>query len=334
VAIDVVTVALIAVAFGFLIPHRAPRASGTTWDAGGWVTYAVAAVATPFRRRFPRATLALVLLAALAALYLRAGGGAVAYVAMALYSVAAVSSRRAALIIVGLVASAVLAATIIGGGDQALVRGGFVVMVGAAPDMEVLGEAADGAQAVAMVRQHHPDVVLMDIRMPVLDGIEATRAITTDPDTAAARVLILTTFDLDDYVYRALRGRRQRVPAQGHRPRGTSRRDPHPGRRRRPAGPGHHPPPDPRIRQPARARRILLTQAARPPVGPGAGGAGRSGRRLVERRDRRAPAHLRSHRQNARQPPADETGRPRPRPAGHDRLRDQARHPRLSMPTA
>jgi DNA-binding NarL/FixJ family response regulator len=89
--------------------------------------------------------------------------------------------------------------------DQALVRGGFVVMVGAAPDMEVLGEAGDGAQAVELVRRHHPDVVLMDVRMPVLDGIEATRAITTDPATSGAHILILTTFDLDDYVYRALR---------------------------------------------------------------------------------------------------------------------------------
>ena len=65
--------------------------------------------------------------------------------------------------------------------DQALVRGGFAVMVDAAPDMEVVGEAGDGAEAVALVREHRPDVVLMDIRMPVMDGIEATRPITADP---------------------------------------------------------------------------------------------------------------------------------------------------------
>jgi DNA-binding NarL/FixJ family response regulator len=87
--------------------------------------------------------------------------------------------------------------------DQALVRSGFRVLVDVAPDMEVVGEAADGAEAVALVAAHSPDVVLMDIRMPVLDGIEATRAITAA--NPATKVLILTTFDLDEYVYAALR---------------------------------------------------------------------------------------------------------------------------------
>jgi DNA-binding NarL/FixJ family response regulator len=89
--------------------------------------------------------------------------------------------------------------------DQALVRGGFRVLVDAAEDMEVVGEAADGAEAVQLVARTHPDVVLMDIRMPVTDGIEATRLITGTPGGAVTKVLILTTFDLDEYVYGALR---------------------------------------------------------------------------------------------------------------------------------
>ena len=88
--------------------------------------------------------------------------------------------------------------------DQALVRGGFRVLVDIAADMEVLGEASDGTEAVALARQHHPDVVLMDVRMPVQDGIEATRLIKGDNDTAGVKVLVLTTFDLDEYVYAAL----------------------------------------------------------------------------------------------------------------------------------
>lgn len=87
--------------------------------------------------------------------------------------------------------------------DQALVRGGFRMLLESADDIEVVGEAGDGEQAVAMVTATHPDVVLMDIRMPVLDGLEATRRIITSG--SAARVVILTTFDLDAYVFEALR---------------------------------------------------------------------------------------------------------------------------------
>ena len=86
--------------------------------------------------------------------------------------------------------------------DQGLVRAGFRMILEAQPDIEVVGEAADGDQAVTLARQEHPDVVLMDIRMPHLDGIAATSAVVTDrPQT---RVLVLTTFDLDEYVYAAL----------------------------------------------------------------------------------------------------------------------------------
>jgi DNA-binding NarL/FixJ family response regulator len=87
--------------------------------------------------------------------------------------------------------------------DQYLVRAGLRGIVDTAPDLTVVAEAASGRQAVDLARQERPDVVLMDIRMPELDGLEATRLITATTDV---RVLILTTFDLDDYVYQALRG--------------------------------------------------------------------------------------------------------------------------------
>ena len=89
--------------------------------------------------------------------------------------------------------------------DQALVRGSFRLLVDTAPDLTAIGEAATGREAVRLARQEKPDIVLMDIRMPDTDGIDATRQITADPQTSAVRVLILTTFELDEYVFAALR---------------------------------------------------------------------------------------------------------------------------------
>ncbi len=89
--------------------------------------------------------------------------------------------------------------------DQALVRAGFAALLDAQDDMHVEGEAADGAEAVRLVREQLPDVVLMDIRMPGTDGLAATRAIASDPALAGVRVIVLTTFELDEYVFEALR---------------------------------------------------------------------------------------------------------------------------------
>ncbi|WP_410637621.1 response regulator [Amycolatopsis sp. lyj-346] len=87
--------------------------------------------------------------------------------------------------------------------DQELMRVGFRMVLGAQADIDVVGEAGDGAQAIELAAELRPDVVLMDIRMPVLDGVEATKRIVAD---GTARVLVMTTFDLDEYVYAALQG--------------------------------------------------------------------------------------------------------------------------------
>jgi DNA-binding NarL/FixJ family response regulator len=89
--------------------------------------------------------------------------------------------------------------------DQALVRSGFTMLLSGEPDIDVVGEASNGAEAVALARSERPDVMLLDVRMPVMDGLEATRRITADASLATTRVVILTTFDLDEYVHEALR---------------------------------------------------------------------------------------------------------------------------------
>jgi len=89
--------------------------------------------------------------------------------------------------------------------DQALLRAGFRMLLESAPDMAIVGEAHNGGQAVALAREHRPDVVLMDLRMPEVDGLTATRRITSDPQLTSVRVVVLTTFDDDESVFAALR---------------------------------------------------------------------------------------------------------------------------------
>jgi DNA-binding NarL/FixJ family response regulator len=95
--------------------------------------------------------------------------------------------------------------TVVVADDQTLVRTGFKALLDAEDDVEVVGEAGTGAEAVALTIDRRPDVVLMDIRMPDVDGLAATRQITEHPDLGAVKVLVLTTFELDEYVYEALR---------------------------------------------------------------------------------------------------------------------------------
>ena len=206
--------------------------------------------------------------------------------------------------------------------DQALVRGTVRLLVDTAPDLEVIGEAATGAEAVEIATSQKPDVLLMDIRMPVMDGIEATRRITQCPETADVRILILTTFDLDAYVYAALR-----AGASGFLLKDTPPADLLTAIRIIAAGDA--------LLAPAVTRRLIAEFARRPEPGqrpagtpgrghrPGAGGPDPDRPRPVQRGDRAGSARHHGHRQDPRRPAAGQARRPRPGPAGHARLRNR-----------
>ncbi len=120
--------------------------------------------------------------------------------------------------------------------DQALIRTGFRLILASEPGIEVVGEAVDGRDAIDLARRVRPDVVLMDIRMPNMDGVEATRALAGAGVRDPVKVVILTTFDLDEYVVDALQAGACRIPAQGHAAGGAGARHPCRRERRRPAG--------------------------------------------------------------------------------------------------
>ncbi len=218
--------------------------------------------------------------------------------------------------------------------DQALVRAGFVVMVNSATDMQVLGEAADGAEAVALVGSTIPMSSSWTSGCRCSTASRPPEAITTDPATAATRVLMLTTFDLDDYVYRALR-----AGASGFLLKDTAPEELLAGIRTLADGDA--------LLAPSVTRRLIREFANRPETTDRPSPAllqplsarerevlDRSGRRVVQRRDRRSTAHLCRHRQNPRQPAPHETRGPRPGPVGDDRLRDRLGHPRLTHQSA
>jgi DNA-binding NarL/FixJ family response regulator len=203
--------------------------------------------------------------------------------------------------------------------DQQLVRTGFRLILDSEPDIEVIGEATNGREAVTMARELRPDVILMDIRMPELDGIEATRQVIDIHGERTTRVLILTTFDLDEYVYDALR-----AGASGFLLKDVPADQLAAGVRMVAAGdallaPRDHPPPDRAVRSHRachrHAGRHRRTHAAR------ARGVPAGGQGDVECGDRQPALHRRNNCQNARHASADEAWGPRPRTSSGAGLR-------------
>ena len=212
--------------------------------------------------------------------------------------------------------------------DQPLMRTGFRMILDAEPDLEVVGEAADGGEAVRLAGHVRADVVLMDIRMPGMDGIEATRRLAGDGVQDPVRVLILTTFDLDEYVLSALR-----AGASGFLLKDVPPEDLVEAIQVVAAGDA--------LLAPSVTRRLLDRfaanlpdpAAARPPALDTLTARelevlGLVAQGHVQRRDRRAPGGQRDHRQDPRRPPPGQARPPRPGPGGGPRLRDRHRPPR------
>ena len=199
--------------------------------------------------------------------------------------------------------------------DQALVRSGFAVMLGLQDDIEIVAEAGDGAAAIEIARTHRPDVILVDIRMPEMDGLAATKAIVDSADWAV-KVLILTTFDPDEYVYKALR-----AGASGFVLKDISPEDLVAAVRTVADGGALLAPSV--VDQPVRGTavpRLIGRFSSRPAHQPGAGGPRRRRRRIEQHRNRRGPIRrFRNHQVTRLQHP-HQTRAQQPRPSGGVRL--------------
>jgi DNA-binding NarL/FixJ family response regulator len=208
--------------------------------------------------------------------------------------------------------------------DQALIRSGIRSLLEAEDDIEVVAEAADGQQAVALAAEHRPDIALLDIQMPVLDGLEATRQIVADERLDEMRVVILTNFGLDEYIFRALR-----AGASGFLLKDTEPADLLQALRVVVRGDA--------LLSPAVTRRLIIEFVARPPDAAAAAGmetlTNRErevvalAARPVQRRDRRRHSAQPCHRQDPRQPRDDQARRPRPGAARCLRLPDRPGYP-------